>query len=93
MIVIDVGSLVLLFFICYVLVFIEDINDNSLEILFFNNENYIIFFFYDILINSVVGRVCVVDIDYGLNFVFSYFFIGSDIFSIYVDKGDIYVIR
>lgn len=92
-IVTDGGSPVSLFSTCYVSVFIEDINDNSPEILFPNNENYTISFLYDIPINSVVGRIRSVDIDYGPNSALSYSFIGSDIFSIHADKGDIYVTR
>nr|XP_022324886.1 protocadherin beta-15-like isoform X3 [Crassostrea virginica] len=78
---------------CYVSVFIEDVNDNSPEILFPNDVNYTISFLYDIPINSVVGRIRALDIDYGPNSALSYSFIGSDIFSVHTDKGDIYVTR
>lgn len=78
---------------CYVSVFIEDVNDNSPDILFPNDVNYTISFLYDIPINSVVGRIRALDIDYGPNSALSYSFIGSDIFSVHTDKGDIYVTR
>lgn len=78
---------------CYVSVFIGDLNDNAPNILFPNNVNYTISFLYDIPINSVIGRIRAVDIDYGQNSALSYSFIGSDIFSIHADKGDIYVSR
>ncbi|XP_062613100.1 protocadherin beta-13-like [Saccostrea cucullata] len=78
---------------CFVTVFVEDVNDNGPDILFPNNVNYTISFLYDIPINSVIGRIRALDIDYGQNSALSYSFIGSDIFSVHADKGDIYVTR
>lgn len=85
MVVVDKGMLILLSSIGYVIVFFLDENDNYLEIIFFNVENKIIVFLFDLFINSIIGKVEVKDWDYDNNVKFVYFFVVIIISFILID--------
>lgn len=74
-VVVDKGMLIFLSSIGYVIVFFLDENDNYLEIIFFNVENKIIVFLFDLFINSIIGKVEVRDWDYDNNVKMVYFFV------------------
>lgn len=84
-VVVDKGMLILLSSIGYVMVFFLDENDNYLEIIFFNVENKIIVFLFDLFINSIIGKVEVKDWDYDNNVKFVYFFVVIIISFILID--------
>lgn len=85
MVVVDKGMLILLSSIGYVIVFFLDENDNYLEIIFFNVENKIIVFLFDLFINSIIGKVEVRDWDYDNNVKMVYFFVVIIISFILID--------
>lgn len=84
-VVVDKGMLIFLSSIGYVIVFFLDENDNYLEIIFFNVENKIIVFLFDLFINSIIGKVEVKDWDYDNNVKFVYFFVVIIISFILID--------
>lgn len=84
-VVVDKGMLIFLSSIGYVIVFFLDENDNYLEIIFFNVENKIIVFLFDLFINSIIGKVEVKDWDYDNNVKFVYFFVVKIISFILID--------
>lgn len=84
-VVVDKGMLIFLSSIGYVIVFFLDENDNYLEIIFFNVENKIIVFLFDLFINSIIGKVKVKDWDYDNNVKFVYFFVVIIISFILID--------
>lgn len=84
-VVVDKGMLIFLSSIGYVMVFFLDENDNYLEIVFFNVENKIIVFLFDLFINSIIGKVEVKDWDYDNNVKFVYFFVVIIISFILID--------
>lgn len=84
-VVVDKGMLIFLSSIGYVIVFFLDENDNCLEIIFFNVENKIIVFLFDLFINSIIGKVEVKDWDYDNNVKFVYFFVVIIISFILID--------
>lgn len=85
MVVVDKGMLIFLSSIGYVIVFFLDENDNYLEIIFFNVENKIIVFLFDLFINSIIGKVEVRDWDYDNNVKMVYFFVVIIISFILID--------
>lgn len=85
MVVVDKGMLIFLSSIGYVMVFFLDENDNYLEIIFFNVENKIIVFLFDLFINSIIGKVEVRDWDYDNNVKMVYFFVVIIISFILID--------
>lgn len=84
-VVVDKGMFIFLSSIGYVIVFFLDENDNYLEIIFFNVENKIIVFLFDLFINSIIGKVEVKDWDYDNNVKFVYFFVVIIISFILID--------
>lgn len=84
-VVVDKGMLIFLSSIGYVIVFFLDENDNYLEIIFFNVENKIIVFLFDLFINSIIGKVEVRDWDYDNNVKMVYFFVVIIISFILID--------
>lgn len=84
-VVVDKGMLIFLSSIGYVMVFFLDENDNYLEIIFFNVENKIIVFLFDLFINSIIGKVEVRDWDYDNNVKMVYFFVVIIISFILID--------
>lgn len=84
-VVVDKGMLIFLSSIGYVIVFFLDENDNYLEIIFFNVENKIIVFLFDLFINSIIGKVEVRDWDYDNNVKMVFFFVVIIISFILID--------
>lgn len=73
-----------------------DINDNSLDFIFFNSVNYLVNFLFMVEVDSVVVIVIVVDFDKGVNVEIRFYIIegnSENLFKIDIYFGEIFLVR